>query len=418
MSNTGLTLQLGKKPDAFCDAHHLLIVTDNNPVFLQEIEQVLQQMTVELNCHSVTCDRYSQALSEYQYDLILYNYCSNNNSNSYYPESTHDYSVSHPIPELAWWYDSSPRIPLVLITEPLGDEMAIACIQSGINAYVLRHKLSSLPDILETRLVSCIQQQSQTFKKLSQQINLLKQEIIKLKNQNSELKTADNSTNQEYFAHLNHDLRSPLANILQFARMLKDEIYGKLNPKQTEYIAGILTSGNHLYELINDYLDIAKIEANHEELYPDKVPVEDVCDASLVMVQGKAKEKELELIIDIADDIDFCYADSLRLKQILINLLSNAVKFTEQGSVTLQVKATSKMLLFSIIDTGIGISKEDSAKLFQPFQQINTPLHRQHKGTGLGLALSRKLAQLHGGDITLTSEVGKGSCFTVSIPAL
>ena len=112
----------------------------------------------------------------------------------------------------------------------------------------------------------------------------------------------------------------------------------------------------------------------------------------------------------------FCYADSLRLKQILINLLSNAVKFTEQGSITLQVIKNSKILYFSIIDTGIGISKEDSVKLFKPFQQVNTHLHRQYKGTGLGLALSRKLAQLHGGDITLYSEVGKGSRFTVSIP--
>lgn len=413
MSNTGLTLQLEKKPDVFSDAH-LLIVTDY-PACLQEIEQVLQTMTVRLKYHVVSCDHSSQVIAQNQYDLILYNYSAASNQ-TLYSELLQDCYSSYPIKELAWWYNSSPKIPLVLITEPLGEEMAIALMQSGISGYLLRNNLSCLPRIVEKALSDFIQQKTNTLKQLLNQVTQLQQELIKLQNKNAELKSSENNTNQDYFCHLNHELRSPLANILQFARMLKDEIYGSLNPKQTEYISGILTSGNHLFELINDYLDIAKIDANHEELYPEKVPVEDICEASLVMLQGRAKEKELKLILEIADDVDFCYADSLRLKQILINLLSNAIKFTEQGSITLQVTTNSENISFSIIDTGIGISQEDSAKLFQPFQQVNTPIHRKYKGTGLGLALSRKLAQLHGGDITLTSTVGKGSCFTVAIP--
>ena len=415
MSHTGLTLQLEKKPNVLRDAN-LLIITDST-VCLQEIEQVLQAMKPQFHYSSVTSNLYSQALSESQYDLILYNYSQLDNSVCK-SESSPDYTNSYPIEELAWWYESSPKIPLVLITEPLGEEKAIACWQSGINGYLLKSKIYNLPHIIENTLTKVMQQKSANLEQLLDRVSQLQQKLTEVQQQNTDLTTTGNSINQEYFSHLNHELRSPLANILQFARMLKEEIYGSLNPKQTEYIAGILTSGEHLSELINDYLDIAKIDANHEELYPEKVPVEDICEASLVMAQGKAKEKELELTLDIADDVDFCYADSLRLKQILINLLSNAIKFTEQGSVTLQVKIASEMLLFSVIDTGIGISETDSAKLFQPFQQINTHLHRKHKGTGLGLALSRKLAQLHGGDITLTSEIGKGSCFTVSIPHL
>ena len=412
MTHTGLALQLKQKPDVLRDAH-LLIVTDSS-VCLNEIKQVLQKMKMAIKCHTVRCDRCVRAISEHQYDLIIYNYSFNQERSK--KQNSANNSTCYPISELTWWYESSPRIPLVLITEPLGDEMAIACMQSGINGYLLRHKLSGLPQLLIQNLALYVSSETLTFQKLQQKIQQLEQKVNSLKQQNQELQAEGSNINREYFSHLNHELRSPIANILQFARMLKDEIYGSLNPKQTEYISGILTSGNHLFELINDYLDMAKIEANHEELYPERVAVEDVCDASIVMVQGKAKNKNLELILDVADDVDFCYVDSLRLKQILINLLSNAIKFTERGSVTLKVTATSEMLLFSVIDTGIGISKEDSAKLFEPFQQINTPLHRQDKGTGLGLALSRKLAQLHGGDITLTSEINKGSCFTVSIP--
>ena len=183
-----------------------------------------------------------------------------------------------------------------------------------------------------------------------------------------------------------------------------------------QYVSAALTTAEHLLDLVNDYLDIAKINANREELYYENLPVEDICQASLAIVQEKARNKGLDLILDIGDNIDFCFADKLRLKQILVNLLTNAVKFTETGSVTLKVTLDQKMLSFAVIDTGIGISEENCQKLFQPFQQINNISNRRNKGTGLGLALSKKLAQLHGGDIVLKSKVGKGSCFCVSIP--
>ena len=406
MSDTGLTLQLEQKLRILCNAK-LLIVTDS-AACKQEIEQILTAISVPFYYHTVSCSVSVQALSECQYDLILYNYSTS--------ESADKAHKSHPITELSWWYSLPSKIPLILITEPLGDETAVSCIQSGIDDYLLRDNLHQLPEVLEKNLANYLYRQTDSSQHLSNKISQLQQELKQLQQKNAELQQVEHNINQEYFSHLNHELRSPLANILQFARMLKEEIYGSLNQKQTEYISGILTSGNHLSELINDYLDIAKIDAHSEKLFLEKVPVEDICQASLVMVQGKAKEKKLDLVLDIAQEVDFCCADSLRLKQILINLLSNAVKFTEHGSVTLKVRKNAQKLLFSVIDTGIGISDINCQKLFKPFQQISTPLHRKHKGTGLGLALSLKLAQLHGGDIVLVSQEGKGSCFTVSLP--
>lgn len=220
----------------------------------------------------------------------------------------------------------------------------------------------------------------------------------------------------EYLAHITHELRAPLAGILGFARMLQEQIYGTLTTKQHQYISAIASSGEHLLSLVNDFQDLSKIEANYEELFVEKLAVADVCLASLSIVQAKAEEQGLELILNISPEVDFCQGDQQRLKQILVNLLSNAIKFTEVGSVTLKVDICGDRLNFAVIDTGIGIAESEQKKLFQPFQQLNNALTRKHKGTGLGLVLSRKLAQLHGGDIKLISQKGKGSSFILEIP--
>ncbi|MDJ0600147.1 MAG: HAMP domain-containing sensor histidine kinase [Crocosphaera sp.] len=247
-----------------------------------------------------------------------------------------------------------------------------------------------------------------------QQIQWLeKMNEIKLENKKLQSYSEHKS---DYLSHISHELRTPLAGILGFSKMLKEEIYGTLNEKQKQYVNGIRISGEHLLALVNDFLDLSKIEANKEELFIETVAVEDICLAAISIVQPKANEQNLDLILQLSDQVDFCTVDQRKIKQILINLLSNAIKFTEQGSVTLQVKKVDSLLTFCVIDTGIGIKEEDQKKLFQPFQQIHSNLSRRHKGTGLGLALSRKLAQLHQGNLTLTSEYGKGSCFTLELP--
>ncbi|MDJ0659451.1 MAG: HAMP domain-containing sensor histidine kinase [Crocosphaera sp.] len=241
-----------------------------------------------------------------------------------------------------------------------------------------------------------------------EKINLIELENRKLQS------SSDHKS--DYLSHVSHELRTPLAGILGFSKMLKQEIYGTLNNKQKEYVNGIRVSGEHLLALVNDFLDLSKIEANKEELFLETVAVEDICLAAISIVQPKANEQNLDLVLNLSDQVDFCTVDQRKIKQILINLLSNAIKFTEEGSVTLQVKKVDNLLTFSVIDTGIGIKEDDQKKLFQPFQQIHSNLSRKHKGTGLGLALSRKLAQLHQGNLTLSSEYGKGSCFTLALP--
>lgn len=245
--------------------------------------------------------------------------------------------------------------------------------------------------------------------------NQLETRLAQIELENKRLQS-HNQNKSDYLSHMSHELRTPLAGIMGFSKMLRDELYGPLNEKQKQYVNGIRVSGEHLLALVNDFLDISKIEANKEEIFLETVAVEDICLAAISIVQSKAKEQDLELILDIATNIDFCTVDQRRIKQILLNLLSNAIKFTETGSVTLQVKRCQKFITFCVIDTGIGLKEADQKKLFQPFQQIHNHLSRKHKGTGLGLALSRKLAQLHGGDLTLTSEYGKGSCFTLELP--
>ena len=216
---------------------------------------------------------------------------------------------------------------------------------------------------------------------------------------------------------MSHELRTPLTGILGFSSLLLEQIFGPLNAKQKQYTEGISSCGKQLLELINDLLDLTHIEAGREELSLETLLVEEVCQECILLFQERTQQRGLELSLDIAPDVVTCVADQRRLKQILINLLSNAVKFTESGAITLKVEPPEEAILkFSVIDTGIGIAQTAQATLFQPFQQVDSGLNRKYGGSGLGLALSHKLALLHGGDITMHSELGRGSCFTLHLP--
>jgi PAS domain S-box-containing protein len=225
----------------------------------------------------------------------------------------------------------------------------------------------------------------------------------------------------EFLANMSHELRTPLNAILGLSEGLLDEVYGLLNDKQKKSITTIERSGKHLLELINDILDLSKIESGKFELQITAVPVKSLCEASLSFVKQLALKKKIQLVLNIPENINQISADDRRMRQVLINLLSNAVKFTpEGGRVTLavQLDPTHQQICFSVIDTGIGIAPEDLKKLFQAFVQIDSRLNRQYSGTGLGLALVRRIAELHGGSVAVESEVGKGSQFTVMLPII
>jgi signal transduction histidine kinase/DNA-binding response OmpR family regulator len=255
---------------------------------------------------------------------------------------------------------------------------------------------------------------AQSYERLEELVQQRTQEL----EQQKLLSDAANRAKSEFLSTISHELRTPLTGILGFSGVLSEQIFGSLNPKQKQYIDCIHSCGKHLLELINDLLDFSKIEAGKEELNLENIELEEMGQACLYLFEERCSQRGLQLSMEIAPDLSTCDADRRRLKQILVNLLSNAVKFTDSGSITLEIKKAGEQVLFCVCDTGIGIAPSDRESIFQPFHQIDSGLNRKYEGTGLGLALSRKLAQLHNGEITLDSELGRGSCFTLHLPIL
>lgn len=228
-----------------------------------------------------------------------------------------------------------------------------------------------------------------------------------------------NRAKDEFLANMSHELRTPLNTVLGLSETLLEQRRGPLNEKQVQSIELIASSGRHLLGLINDILEVSKIEAGKLQLHPTRVSVKELCESSLNFIKEIALKKLIHVEFNREETLSTIYADPQRLKQILINLLTNAVKFTpERGSVRLDVytNADRDRIMFSVSDTGIGIANEDLKKLFTPFTQLDSSLSRQYAGTGLGLALVQKLTDLQGGSIEVESAMGRGSRFTVILP--
>ena len=226
-------------------------------------------------------------------------------------------------------------------------------------------------------------------------------------------------TKDEFLANMSHELRTPLNAILGKTETLMEGIHGEVTEKQVASLQVVEESGRHLLELINDILDLAKIEAGKITLDIQPVAVNRLCESSLQFVRQMAHKKQVKLQAHIDHKLKTCQADERRLKQVLINLLNNAVKFTPSGGeVGLNVSNDPKeeTVQFQVWDTGIGISQEEMPQLFRPFVQLDSSLARSHEGTGLGLSLIYRLTEMHGGSISLESEIGVGSCFTVTLP--
>lgn len=221
----------------------------------------------------------------------------------------------------------------------------------------------------------------------------------------------------EFLSNMSHELRTPLNSVIGFTDILLREIPGQLNETQKEYITDILESGKHLLSLIDDILDLSKIEAGRLELELSRFELREFIKGCLLFFKEKSIRHSIRLKTSIDESIGEIEADERKLKQVILNLLSNAFKFTpDGGSVSIEAKRTDSEIIISVEDTGIGISKEDQARLFQPFQQIEHPLTKKVKGTGLGLYLSKRLVELHGGRIWVESEPGRGSRFNFTIP--
>ena len=222
----------------------------------------------------------------------------------------------------------------------------------------------------------------------------------------------------DFLANMSHELRTPLNSLLILSKLLSDNPHGNLTPEQVKFAQTIASSGNDLLTLINDILDLSKIEAGHVEVRPEPLPLQRLTDDLRQLFQPVASERGLDFDIDIAGDCPASIeTDRQRLEQVLKNLLSNAFKFTEKGGVRLEIGlAGARDIAFTVIDTGIGVSREQQDAIFEAFRQADGTISRKYGGTGLGLSISRELARLLGGAITLRSQPGEGSAFTVTIP--
>ena len=277
---------------------------------------------------------------------------------------------------------------------------------------------------------------------LSQKTQDLEQVLAALQQSNQDL-VRMTQLKDEFLANMSHELRTPLNAILGMAEALQEDgVFGQLNTRQMNAIQIIERSGSHLLELINDILDLSKIEAGELALDITSISVPTLCSASLAFVRQQALKKQIQLTLNPPPDTPDLLGDERRIRQVLINLLTNAVKFTPKGGkVTVTVESypnpaldnqmqntqvdseydiqeaiAPKILSIAVTDTGIGIAPDNMSKLFQPFVQIDSALNRQYEGTGLGLSLVQRIVEMHGGQVDVSSDVGVGSCFKITLP--
>lgn len=226
-----------------------------------------------------------------------------------------------------------------------------------------------------------------------------------------------NRTKNEFLANMSHELRTPLNSVIGFSDMLLGGAGGELSEKQLRYLTNISNSGKHLLSIINEILDISRIESGEMTINKQKILLGEVYEEIHSILKQLADNKSIDFQMPLESEETYVYADKVKLKQIFYNLVTNAIKFTEKGgSVLIDSTIDDKFVHISVIDNGIGIDSEGMKRLFNPFVQLDSSESRKYEGTGLGLALSKELVNLHGGDIWAESEPGKGSTFTFTIP--
>jgi signal transduction histidine kinase len=306
----------------------------------------------------------------------------------------------------------NPDVAVVIMTGYASVETAVNAVNEGAYAYFVKPVNM---DEMKTAIVNALRQQrlSRENKRL---VDDLQRSNKLLFEANRQLRAATEAKSI-FLAHMSHELRTPLNAVIGFSDLLLGGVAGKINNKQRQCLEDILSSGKHLLSLINEILDLSKVEAGKIDIRPESLRLADVVDDAVTTVKPMIDESKHELAISIAEDLPPVYGDRNRLKQILLNLLSNAIKFTpDGGKISLETSREDDFCKVSMVDNGIGIRKEDQTCIFEPFTQLDTQPGERKQGTGLGLALTKQLVELLGGKIWVESEYGKGSQFSFTIP--
>lgn len=323
--------------------------------------------------------------------------------------------------------DSGNKIPLIVLTGQGDEQIAVEIMKAGASDYINKSRIS--PQLLGKTLQNAIRmyQAERKIELFHQQIRESNEE---LKRKNKELEEKQEQIHQQnlrlleaselksrFLATMSHELRTPLNAIMVFSQMILRKTKGKLSDSEADMVQRILNNGKNLLELINDILDLSKIEASGLQLVPEKFDIAQLVKVSTDELHILAERKNLIINIDLDIHNTIVFHDPTRVRQVIVNLLSNAIKFTDTGKIDINVNEISnERLIISVRDTGIGIEPEKLEHIFEPFRQGNQTNSRRHQGTGLGLAIADSLMKMMQGSISVASELGKGSEFRLELP--
>ena len=313
-----------------------------------------------------------------------------------------------------------PNIPdarIVGFTERiLGGVVGVASARILVQT-VAKEEEISIEEVLT--ILNENQQMVEINKELRKKSLELSKATQQLQHINTQLLSIDEQKN-EFLYTVTHELRTPLNSINGFSEVLYDETFGPLNVKQKQYVNNVLSSGKHLLALINQILDMAKVEAGKMKLALSSLPMKSLLNEISLLIADMVSKKKLQMVLEIAEDLPNIEADELKVKEIIYNLLSNAVKFTpEGGEIGMRAKKAGSEIEIVVWDTGVGIAPENMEKIFEGFFRVDTPYSRVTEGTGLGLPLSKKLVELHGGKLSVISEgLNKGTQVIFTLPII
>jgi signal transduction histidine kinase len=298
-------------------------------------------------------------------------------------------------------------LPFLIVSGTVGEELTVQAMKAGANDYVMKGKLARLAASVAREVHEAHERRERrAAEKAADEARRDKRHA-----------DAANLAKSRFLANMSHELRTPLNAIIGFSELMEGGVAGAMSDKQIEFVGYVLSSSRHLLALISDILDLSKIDAGKMELHIEPTSLHDMASLVHTSLKPLADKRGVSLSLELPATLPPLAADTIRLKQILYNLLSNAIKFSQHGGlVTLRARALGERIEVAVIDHGIGISREDLPRLFREFEQLGQHTAEQAQGTGLGLALTKRLVEQHGGSIAVESVLGQGSVFTVRLP--